>query len=316
MKRNRMIEKRKKIVAAVMAAALFTGLTAGLTIVPKETAQAQEVPFVDISTDVISLSPQAAEVKMNVAARNMAADTPLAFTVEDGNICSVEWVEPSDRGYTQLLYKRGEVTGETVVTVFVKDHPEIARQIRVANRDVAETYVYEGDGSLDIYGLNLSPIPYEVRVASADETGYFGLIYQNPVGERTLLVNRIGAFESSVTIPQGTDGAYFQVTAAGHWQITVTPILTAAAPNQSGTGNLVSGLFRGDDKSHDVFCANQAGKGNFIVWLYDINDNTKKLLANGAGTYGKKTKNVYLNASHSYYLSVESEGNWLVEFSG
>lgn len=316
MKRNRMIEKRKKIVAAAMAAALLTGLTAGLAIVPKETAQAQEMPFVDISTDVVSLSPQAAEVKMNVAARNMAADTPLAFTVADGNICSVEWVELDDRGYTQLLYKRGEMLGETVVTVFVKDHPEIARQIRVTNGDVAETYVYEGDGSLDIYGLNLPPIPYEVRVVSTDAGGYFGLVYRNSAGETDVLVNRAGAFESSATIAKGTEGGALQVIATGHWQITMAPVLNITTPTQSGIGNLVSGRFKGDDKSHDVFCANQAGKGNFIVWLYDINDNTKKLLANGAGTYGKKTKNVYLNASHSYYISVESEGNWLVEFSG
>ena len=311
MKRDGMIEKRKKMTAAVMAAVL----SAVLTIVPKETVQAQETPFVDISTDLVSLSPQAAEVKMNVAARNMAADTTLAFTVADGSICSVEWVEPEDRGYTQLKYKRGEVLGETAVTIFVKDHPEIARQILVTNREVADSFMYEGNGSLDIYGLNLSPIPYEVRVVSADENGYFGLVYQNPVGERTLLVNRMGAFESSATIPQGADGAYFQVAATGHWQITVTPILTAAAPTQSGSGNLVSGLFRGDDKSHDVYCRNWAEKGNYIVWLYDITDNTKKLLANGAGTCAKRTKNVRLDASHSYYVSVESAGDWLVEFS-
>lgn len=315
MRRNDRTEKWKKCMAAVMAAMLFAGLTVGGAIVPKKTVQAEEIPFVDISTDLISLSPQTEEVKMNVAARNMAADTPLAFTVAEGSICSVEWVEPDDRGYTQLKYKRGEVLGETVVTIFVQDHPEIARQILVTNKEVADSYVYEGDGSLDLCGLHLSPIPYEVRVASTDEGGYLGLIYKNAAGEMELLVNRMGAFESSATIAKGADGAYFQIVATGHWKITVTPVLNAATPTQSGTGNLVSGRFRGDGKSHDVYCANWAEKGNYIVWLYDIDDNTKRLLANSAGTYGKRTKNVYLNSSHSYYLSVESTGSWLVEFS-
>lgn len=303
---------RKKAVAAVMAAALFIG---GL-VLPEKTARAQEVPFVDISTDLISLSPQAADVKMNVAARNLPEGTELAFAVADGSICSVDWVELDLRGYTQLRYKRGDMLGETAVTVYVKDHPEIARQIRVTNKDVADSYVYEGDGSQELYGLNMAPIPYEVHMVSTDEDGYFGLIRKNAAGETEVLENRAGAFESCAAIAKGTEGTYFQVIAAGHWKITMIPVLTVTTPTQSGTGNMVSGRFQGDGKAHSVYCVNWADKGNFIVWLYDINDNTKRLLANGAGTYGKNNGNVYLDASHSYYLWVQSRGSWLVEFSG
>ena len=44
------------------------------------------------------------------------------------------------------------------------------------------------------------------------------------------------------------------------------------------------------------------------------NDNTKTLLANGVGTYGKTKKKVYLSEYHSYYISVKSESNWTVDF--
>ena len=110
----------RKIAATVMAAVVFMGgmMLAGGTVRAEEA-----VPFVDISTDLISLSPQAAEIQMNVAARNLPEGTEFGVSVADGSVCSVEWVEKGTRGYTRLLLKRGEVLGETVVTVFVAKHP-------------------------------------------------------------------------------------------------------------------------------------------------------------------------------------------------
>lgn len=311
MKNNvRVIGKRRKIRRKIMAAGIILGLT-----LPGKAVRAEEAPFVDVSTDLISLSPQCADVKMNVAVRNLPEGTKLVFLVADSAICKVEWAEGNAREYTQLCYKRGEMLGETTVTIFVEDHPEFARQIRVINREAADSYTYEGDGSLDIFGLNMPPIPYEAYAVSADEDGYFGLVWKNTAGERKVLVNKAGAYNGKVALGKGEEGVSLEILATGHWKITMTPVLTAATPTQSGTGNVVSGLFRGDNKKHNVHCANWADKGNFIVWLYDVNDNTKKLLANGAGTYGKNKGDVYLDAAHSYYLSVESAGSWLVEFS-
>lgn len=311
----RKIEKRrgpwKRALAAVMGTAVFIG---GM-VFHGETVRAKEASFVDISTDLISLSPQAAEAKMNVAARNMPEGTELAFWVADEGICSVRWVEKDVEKYTQLCVQRGEMTGETIVTVFAAGHPESARQVRVVNKEVADSYEYEGNGSTVIYGLYMSPVPYEVHAVSEDTEGYFGLTYSNTAGDRKVLVNRAGAYDGSVTIGKGTEGTTFEVLATGHWKITMTPVLETATPTQSGAGSQVSGCFRGDNKIHNVYCANWADRGNFIVWLYDVDDHSKKLLANGAGTYGKNKGNVYLDASHSYYISVESGGNWLVEFS-
>mgnify|MGYP006943502389 CR=1 FL=1 len=301
----------KRALAAVMGMAVFVG---GM-VFGGETARAKEAPFVDISTDMISLSPQAHEVKMNVAARNMPEGTELVFQVANEGICSVRWVEKDVKKYTQLCCQRGEMTGDTVITVFAAGYPESARQISVVNKEAADSYEYEGNGSTVIRGLYMPPVPYEVHVVSEDADGYFALTYSNTAGDRKVLVDRAGAYEGSVTIGRGTEGTNFDVLATGRWKITMTPVLETATPVQSGTGSQVSGCFRGDNKTHSVYCANWADKGNFIVWLYDADDNSKKLLANGAGTYGRNKGNVYLNASHSYYISVESEGNWLVEFS-
>ncbi len=306
---------KKRWRKSAAAAAVTVVLLAGGAVLPGETVRAEgEAPFVDISTDLISLSPQADEVKMNVAARNMPEGTKLAFSVADGSVCSVEWTEPDSRGYTQLTYRKGAALGETVVTVFVKDNPAVASQIRVTNRDVADSYVYEGDGIMNIHGLNMPPVPYDVHVVSTDADGYFGLLCSNAAGETKMLVNKTGAYEGSTTIEKGTNATSLQILATGHWQIVMTPVLNFTTMTQSGAGNTVSGRFKGDDGTHDVYCANWAEKGNFIVWLYDLNSDTRQLLANGAGTYGKKKKNIYLNDSHSYYLSVQSEGKWLVEF--
>ncbi|RKJ45674.1 hypothetical protein D7X98_07280 [bacterium 1XD8-76] len=302
---------RKNMAAAAVTVALLAGGAA----LPGATVRAEgEAPFVDISTDLISLSPQADEVKMNVAARNMPEGTKLAFSVADAGICSVEWTELDSRGYTQLCYRRGTALGETVVTVFVNDNPAVASQIRVTNRDVADSYVYEGDGSMNIHGLNMPPVPYDVHVLSTDADGYFGLLCSNAAGETKMLVNKTGAYEGSTTIEKGANATSLQILASGHWQIVMTPVLNFTTMTQSGAGNMVSGRFKGDDGTHDVYCANWAEKGNYIVWLYDLNNDTRQLLANGVGTYGKKKKNIYLNDSHSYYLSVQSEGKWLVEF--
>ena len=83
----------------MMAAAMTAALVMGAAVLPGEIVRAEETPFVDISTALISLSPQADEVTMSVAARNMPAETELAVSVADGNICSVEWVEPDSKGY-------------------------------------------------------------------------------------------------------------------------------------------------------------------------------------------------------------------------
>lgn len=311
----RIIEKRrsawKRTLATVIGMAVFVG---GM-VFDGETAGAKEAAFVDISTDMISLSPQATEVRMNVAARNMPEGTELIFRVADEGICSVRWVEKDVKKYTQLCCQRGEMTGDTVITVFAAEYPESARQIRVVNKEVADSYEYEGNGSTMICGLYMPPVPYEVHAVSEDADGYFALTYSNAEGDRKVLFNRAGAYNGSVSIGRGTEGTTFEVLATGRWKITMTPVLETAMPVQSGTGSQVSGCFRGDNKTHSVYCANWADKGNFIVWLYDADDNSKKLLANGAGTYGRNKGNVYLNASHSYYISVESEGNWLVEFS-
>ncbi len=52
-----------------MAAAMTAALVMGTAVLPGEIARAEEAPFVDISTALISLSPQADEVTMSVAAR-------------------------------------------------------------------------------------------------------------------------------------------------------------------------------------------------------------------------------------------------------
>lgn len=298
----------------VLAVAMTVLLLCSMAAVPSGKARAAGMePYVDISTDIIALSPQAAEVKMNVAARNMPENTQLAVSVADGNICSVAWVDPGERGYVQLCYKRGEALGETVATIYVADNPAIARQIRVTNKDVADSYAYEGEGNMD-FSVNMVDLPYAVHAVNTDKDGYFGLIYNNTAGETQVLVNTAGAYDGTVAILHGTNGMTFHVLATGHWQITMTPVLEVSVWSQSGSGSTVTGRFTGDNSEHSVYCVNYAPKGNFIVWLYDINDDTRWLLANGAGAYGTLKKDVYLNESHTYYYSVQSEGNWMVEF--
>ena len=49
-----MVKVRKRLTAVMMTAAILTGSVS----LPKGVARAEEVPFVDISTDLISLSPR------------------------------------------------------------------------------------------------------------------------------------------------------------------------------------------------------------------------------------------------------------------
>ncbi len=300
----------EKIAAALLSAVLLCML------LPTQDVRAEELPpFIDISTAFLTVSPQSEEAEINVAARNMDIYTELAVSVADGNICSVDWVDPQ-HGYKKLLCKRGEVLGETVVTVYVKDNPAISRQITIYNKNVADGYSYEGNGDFLIYGLNMAEIPYQIHAVSDTPGGYFGLISSDTGGNVQVLMNESGAFDAVTTLEKGTTATSFQILSSGHWQMTITPVLVFEEKNQAGTGDFVSGRFRGDDEMHDIYCTNidVSQKGNFIVWLYDINDGTKTLLANGVGTLGKNNRDIYLNKSHSYYVSVKSAGNWMIEF--
>lgn len=203
------------------------------------------------------------------------------------------------------------------VTVMAEEQTQTQEQSQQAQQQSTEqlpVFSYEGDGNFDIFGMNMAKMAYQVLAVSEDANGYFGLIYSNAVEETSVLVNAIGAYQGVSIIPQGDNASSLHIIASGHWKLLAAPIVEPTVSDFEGSGNKVSGRFKGDGKMHDVYLANYATKGNFIVWLYDLNDNTKVLLANGTRTFGKTKKDIYLGENHSYVVSVKSTGTWKVDF--
>lgn len=145
-----------------------------------------------------------------------------------------------------------------------------------------------------------------IVAASYTGSGNFVVTVIDANNEMTgdLLVNTIGAY-SGTTVYGFTslgDGVNLQITASGPWELTISPVSTASALPDSGTGDGVY-LYDGDAASATI---SHNGSSNFVVQEESGKALSIGLLVNEIGTY---SGTVPVSAGPSV-ITITADGDW------
>lgn len=262
-------------------------------------------------TDVV-LNYESTSIVVATVPYGLPEGVELGTVVTDNQIATVEWLQPETYGYTYLKISAANI-GNTSVLVYAKANPAIATTINVRVDSIVPTFTFSGTGNQVIGGIGLTPsLAYDVTITNTQERGAFNVYFNGPHGNE-LLANAIGSYNGTVRLPAGDTFSNFTIVSQGDWTLTIKEVSGTSTSLLGGSGDQVSGWFRGTGKTANISIGNDANKGAFTVWLYDSFGNRKRLV-NKVGTYtGVVT--AYLASNRMYYIEVVSDGNWVVNFN-
>ena len=204
-------------------------------------------------------------------------------------------------------------TGEATITATTKDGVSQKCNVVVKEKPIE----FSGSGDKIISNVN---IPRGVYKAVLSNSGAHNFIVELHKDDNDsygdLLANEIGSYNGSVVIRDGETtpivGGMLEIKSSGKWNIKFEQVSgTIQGKSVSGSGDVVTGWFKGDGKRQVVTLTNK-GAHNFIVEVYDEYGNSD-LLANEIGSYNGQVTFVS-NDSSKYYFSVISSGNWTISW--
>jgi len=158
---------------------------------------------------------------------------------------------------------------------------------------------------------NVIKIPADYTIANLKHDGrsnFYIWVYDGSHELISLLVNTIGVYSGSslLDVSRTNRDIILEVTADGNWTIEIVPFKAADTAAFSGSGDMVSGLFRAPASGTWIFTHD--GRRNFIVWVYTSSG--MRLAANEIGTYnGEKIINFGNDVA---FWTVEADGNWTI----
>lgn len=204
-------------------------------------------------------------------------------------------------------------TGETTITATTKDGVSQKCNVVVKEKPIE----FSGSGDKIISNVNIPKGTYKAVMSNNGRSNFIVKFYESSnVSYGDLLANEIGTYNGSVVIRDGgttpiTNGM-LEVKSSGSWSIKFEPISgTIDGKSVSGTGDVVTGWFKGDGK-RQVATFSNSGSSNFIVRVYDEYGD-RDLLVNEIGSYnGQATFTT--NSYSKYYFEVVSSGNWTISW--
>lgn len=204
-------------------------------------------------------------------------------------------------------------TGEAIITATTKDGVSQKCNIVVKEKPIE----FSGSGDKIISNVNIPKGTYKAVMSNNGRSNFIVKFYENSNDSYgDLLANEIGTYNGSVVIRDGgttpiTNGM-LEVKSSGSWSIKFEPISgTIDGKSVSGTGDVVTGWFKGDGK-RQVATFSNSGSSNFIVRVYDEYGD-RDLLVNEIGSYNGQATFV-TNSYSKYYFEVVSSGNWSISW--
>lgn len=193
----------------------------------------------------------------------------------------------------------------------------LLQTIRGEAPDTAITF--SGTGDQVITGVNIPAGSYYAEYTYKGEHNFISeLYYGSGAFDYLLISNEIGTCSGQSAMTRhknaGVSNGTLSVEAEGDWTISFKPVSGKTTTNISGSGNVITGIFTATAARYTV-STTYKGKSNFIVEIYQLNgtDSFGKLAANEIGDYSGQ-KLVSLNPGTQYYIAVESEGDWTINF--
>jgi hypothetical protein len=114
-------------------------------------------------------------------------------------------------------------------------------------------------------------LPYEISTVSFTHQGQRNFavqLYTAESDQPELLVNTIGNY-AGTRLLQGSSPIFFEITADGAWELTITRLTEdAAAANAQGSGDWVTGVFIPAESGPVPYRFTHTGSRNFAVYLH------------------------------------------------
>lgn len=265
------------------------------------------------------------EVYKKVESLTLSKESVELYAGESTDITAE--VLPDDATYKEITWTSsnsnvanvdgGKIIAKNVgsTTIVAKTKDGVSKQCNVLVKE--KPIEYSGSGDKIISNIRIPSGNYKAVLSNSGRSNFIVKFYENSNDSYgDLLANEIGTYNGSVVIRDGetsliSDGM-LEIKSSGKWTIKFEPISgTIQGKTVSGTGDVVTGWFKGDGK-RQVATFTNSGKSNFIVRIYDEYGD-RDLLVNEIGSYnGQATFTT--NSYSKYYFEVVSSGKWTISW--
>lgn len=236
------------------------------------------------------------------------------ITPDEATYKNITWTSSSNSVATVengLITAKG--AGKATITATTKDGVSQKCNVLVKEKPIE----FSGSGDKIISNIKIPSGIYKATLSNSGAHNFIVELYENSNDSYgDLLANEIGAYNGSVIIKNGetkaiTDGM-LEIKSSGKWNIKFEPVNgTILGKSVSGSGNVVTGWFKGDGRRQVATFTNK-GLHNFIVEVYDEYGNSD-LLVNEIGAYNGQATFV-TKSSRKYYYSIISSGDWSISW--
>ncbi len=233
---------------------------------------------------------------------NDTADKTITWTSANSTVATVE---------------DGKITakqaGSTTITAATANGKTASCTVAVKNAPI----IYTGFGDDVITGISVPAGIYRVVMTNSGDEHFSVVTYDNNGEYNALLANDSGKpFAGEAVFREGstlaTTGWSMEVSSESNWSIEISEVTDRATTNMKGTGAKVTGLISGD-----AFCAvsmTNSGSEHFSIIVYNSNGEYESLLANTSGNPYSGKKSFNLKKGNEYFLVIDSESAWTVDF--
>lgn len=178
----------------------------------------------------------------------------------------------------------------------------------------SEIIEFSGTGDMVVPDVNIPEGIYRVHLYNRGESNFIVHAYDGDGTKDPSWANEVGNYSGYIALTHGFTGGMIEVKSSGEWFIKVLPIEDNGTSNINGTGDAVSPYFYLKSGLMSVELKN-SGDSNFIVHLYDEYGNRYSSLANEIGNYEGQSIFNEGEENTKYFLQVQSEGEWTVNFN-
>ena len=186
-----------------------------------------------------------------------------------------------------------------------------ARQVIITT----DSFKYSGYGNKVITNVNIPAGYYYALYTHDGKRNFITHLYYGE-NSKEYVTNGLGICTERKALQSMSnhkiENGYLEVEADGTWAIEIIPVSGKTTTNISGCGETITGVFTATD-SNNVITLTHDGERNFITQICPFGGGSKEYVTNEIGVYNAQ-RVVQLKPGGKYYIHIEADGNWTVDF--
>lgn len=227
----------------------------------------------------------------------------------DNNVTTTKETEPNTEAEESLLQESSITENLNEELSKLEESSTLEHSIQESSKlepyNPTSTNGFSATGSGDYVADGLEVTEYGIlNISHSGERNFVVWAYDNE-GNKELLVNKIGAYNGTVLLSHS--GTYqLEIKADGNWSIQSSGLSTTDKTSFIGNGDCVTEIFDNPSGKWEI---KNNGESNFVVRVYDVLVDKKKLLVNEIGDYSGVVKVDMVGYS---FFEVNSSGEWSI----